>query len=47
METTDEQLETLRLLKAFMYIEDPGRRREIIALVENLADEYEKDEADS
>ena len=47
METTKEQIETLRLLKAFMHIADPVRRQEIIELVETLADECEEDDFDS
>jgi hypothetical protein len=32
-----EDIETLRLLRAFTKIADPERRREIVALVESMA----------
>jgi hypothetical protein len=32
----DEDIETLRLLRAFAKIKDPAKRREIIALAEAL-----------
>lgn len=47
METATERIETLRLLRAFMHIADPEKRREIIALLEALADECEKDDVES
>lgn len=47
MDTIEDQLEVLRLLKAFMQIFDPSRRREIIELVEALADAQQGDNSDS
>ena len=46
MDTIEDQLEALRLLKAFMQIVDPTSRREIIELVEALADAHEYDDSD-
>ena len=47
MEATEDQIETLRLLKAFMQIVDPVRRREIIELVEALAEQRDQEEPSS
>jgi len=37
-----EDLETLRLIRAFVKITDPKKRREIIELVEKVAKEDDK-----
>ena len=47
MDTIEDQLEALRLLKAFMQIFDPTSRREIIELVEALADAQEDNNSDN
>ena len=39
-----EDIETLRLLRAFARITDPQKRREIIALVERKAAEQKSDD---